>query len=210
MLLYRLINRAILLWPQLLANSATFLQYSVKEQPANCSVWRDSKTTSTDVCAISNCQLQPYSTLGLCLVTQHTHKIRESFAQISLHWDAQFIRICANVGGPHVVQIFWNLSLSRCWTNYMVTICCQLQTLSCLVQMASVRRSLFNNTERAKFLNQLVTGIKEILESPQVYYFYFWPMSQSLGMLSSCILASFNLLATTKMLTVMYYRIALF
>jgi exportin-7 len=33
--------------------------------------------------------------------------------------------------------------------------------------MASVRRSLFNNTERAKFLNQLVTGIKEILENPQ-------------------------------------------
>jgi len=47
-------------------------------------------------------------------------------------------------------------------------VCCKLQTLSCLVQMASVRRSLFNNTERAKFLNQLVNGIKEILENPQV------------------------------------------
>jgi len=42
------------------------------------------------------------------------------------------------------------------------------QTLSCLVQTASVRRSLFNNAERAKFLNQLVNGIKEILENPQV------------------------------------------
>ena len=41
------------------------------------------------------------------------------------------------------------------------------QALSCLVQIASVRRSLFNNTERAKFLNQLVNGVKHILENPQ-------------------------------------------
>lgn len=40
--------------------------------------------------------------------------------------------------------------------------------LSCLVQIASVRRSLFNNAERAKFLSQLVTGVKHILENPQV------------------------------------------
>lgn len=39
--------------------------------------------------------------------------------------------------------------------------------LSCLVQLASIRRSLFNNTERAKFLEQLVHGVKGILESPQ-------------------------------------------
>ncbi|KAK2573063.1 Exportin-7 [Acropora cervicornis] len=39
--------------------------------------------------------------------------------------------------------------------------------LSCLVQLASIRRSLFNNTERAKFLEQLVLGVKGILESPQ-------------------------------------------
>lgn len=39
--------------------------------------------------------------------------------------------------------------------------------LSCLVQIASVRRSLFNNTERAKFLQQLVNGVKYILEHPQ-------------------------------------------
>ena len=43
-----------------------------------------------------------------------------------------------------------------------------LQALSCLVQIASVRRSLFNNAERAKFLNQLVAGVKDILDSPQV------------------------------------------
>jgi len=38
--------------------------------------------------------------------------------------------------------------------------------LSCLVQIASVRRSLFNNAERGKFLNQLVTGVREILQNP--------------------------------------------
>jgi len=42
------------------------------------------------------------------------------------------------------------------------------QALSCLVQLASIRRSLFNNSERAKFLEQLVQGVKRILESPQV------------------------------------------
>jgi len=40
--------------------------------------------------------------------------------------------------------------------------------LSCLVQIASVRRSLFNNTERAKFLNQIVMGVRTVLENPQV------------------------------------------
>ncbi|XP_028966380.1 exportin-7 [Galendromus occidentalis] len=39
--------------------------------------------------------------------------------------------------------------------------------LSCAVQIASVRRSLFNNMERAKFLNQLVQGVRKILENPR-------------------------------------------
>ncbi|XP_074108338.1 ran-binding protein 16 isoform X1 [Cotesia typhae] len=39
--------------------------------------------------------------------------------------------------------------------------------LSCLVQLASVRRSLFSNTERAKFLTHLVNGVKHILQNPQ-------------------------------------------
>ncbi|CAH1784527.1 unnamed protein product, partial [Owenia fusiformis] len=39
--------------------------------------------------------------------------------------------------------------------------------LACLVQIASVRRSLFDNSQRARFLNQLVTGVKVILENPQ-------------------------------------------
>uniref|UniRef100_A0A8C4V5T0 Exportin 7 n=1 Tax=Falco tinnunculus TaxID=100819 RepID=A0A8C4V5T0_FALTI len=49
------------------------------------------------------------------------------------------------------------------------TLSCNLlkQVLSCLVQIASVRRSLFNNAERAKFLSHLVDGVKRILENPQ-------------------------------------------
>ena len=41
-----------------------------------------------------------------------------------------------------------------------------LQTLACLVQVASIRRSLFNNSERARFLNCLVQGVKSILQNP--------------------------------------------
>ena len=40
--------------------------------------------------------------------------------------------------------------------------------MSCLVQIVSVRRSLFNAVERGKFLNDVVKGIKGILENPQV------------------------------------------
>ncbi|XP_076033625.1 ran-binding protein 16 isoform X1 [Oratosquilla oratoria] len=39
--------------------------------------------------------------------------------------------------------------------------------LSCLVQIASVRRTLFSNEERAKFLSQLVSGVRNILQNPQ-------------------------------------------
>ncbi|XP_052757223.1 exportin-7-B isoform X2 [Galleria mellonella] len=39
--------------------------------------------------------------------------------------------------------------------------------LACLVQIASVRRSLFSNTERAKFLNRLAAGVLRILENTQ-------------------------------------------
>ncbi|XP_076102861.1 exportin-7-like [Mytilus galloprovincialis] len=40
-------------------------------------------------------------------------------------------------------------------------------SLSCIVQIASVRRSLFNGTERSQFLNQIVVGVRNILENPQ-------------------------------------------
>lgn len=49
-----------------------------------------------------------------------------------------------------------------------LTLCLCVQVLSCLVQIASVRRSLFNNAERAKFLSHLVDGVKRILANPQV------------------------------------------
>ncbi|XP_026489379.1 exportin-7-A [Vanessa tameamea] len=39
--------------------------------------------------------------------------------------------------------------------------------LACLVQLASVRRSLFCNSERAKFLNRLAAGVMRILEDTQ-------------------------------------------
>eukprot|EP00794_Sanderia_malayensis_P005744 gene5744-6446_t len=39
--------------------------------------------------------------------------------------------------------------------------------MGCYVQLASVRRSLFDSTERAKYLQELVNGAKRILESPQ-------------------------------------------
>lgn len=42
------------------------------------------------------------------------------------------------------------------------------QSITCLVQLASVRRSLFNNVERTNFLAQLVKGVRSILEQPQV------------------------------------------
>ena len=38
--------------------------------------------------------------------------------------------------------------------------------LSCLVQMTSVRRSIFSNVERLQFLNRLVEGVQQILENP--------------------------------------------
>ncbi|CAB3261177.1 unnamed protein product [Arctia plantaginis] len=39
--------------------------------------------------------------------------------------------------------------------------------LACLVQLASVRRSLFNSTERSKFLNKLCEGVLRILANTQ-------------------------------------------
>jgi exportin-7 len=39
-------------------------------------------------------------------------------------------------------------------------------SLSCLVQISSVRRSLFSNTERAQFLVHLIQGVRYILENP--------------------------------------------
>lgn len=42
-----------------------------------------------------------------------------------------------------------------------------LQSISCLVQLSSIRRSLFSTTERGNFLAQIVKGAKQVLQSPQ-------------------------------------------
>ncbi|XP_053977684.1 exportin-7 isoform X2 [Hylaeus anthracinus] len=39
--------------------------------------------------------------------------------------------------------------------------------LSCLVQIASVRRSLFSNPERAQFLKHLINGVTNIIQNPR-------------------------------------------
>ncbi|RUO96107.1 hypothetical protein BC936DRAFT_142618 [Jimgerdemannia flammicorona] len=50
------------------------------------------------------------------------------------------------------------------------------QVMECLVQVASVRRSLFNEEERSKFIVQMMTGIRDILvvsqgmEDPNNYH----------------------------------------
>lgn len=41
-------------------------------------------------------------------------------------------------------------------------------SLSCLVQLSAIRRSFFNNNERLKYLNELCSGVKKILETSAV------------------------------------------
>lgn len=43
-------------------------------------------------------------------------------------------------------------------------------SLSCLVQLSAIRRSFFNNAERLKYLNELCTGVKKILETSIVSF----------------------------------------
>eukprot|EP00095_Tigriopus_kingsejongensis_P007054 maker-scaffold146_size311726-snap-gene-2.19 protein:Tk07054 transcript:maker-scaffold146_size311726-snap-gene-2.19-mRNA-1 annotation:"Exportin-7" len=72
--------------------------------------------------------------------------------QIPTSWRPAFLEV-------GTLQLFFDL-----YTALPVTL--SPLALSCLVQIASVRRSLFNNAERGKFLNQLVTGVREILQNP--------------------------------------------
>lgn len=73
--------------------------------------------------------------------------------QIPTSWRSAFLDFAT-------MQLFFDL-----YAGLPVTL--SPLALSCLVQIASVRRSLFNNTERAKFLNQIVVGVRSILENPQ-------------------------------------------
>eukprot|EP00094_Tigriopus_californicus_P008312 TCALIF_08008-PA protein Name:"Similar to XPO7 Exportin-7 (Gallus gallus)" AED:0.12 eAED:0.13 QI:660/0.86/0.81/1/0.93/0.93/16/0/1134 len=72
--------------------------------------------------------------------------------QIPTSWRPAFLEVST-------LQLFFDLYSS-------LPVSLSPLALSCLVQIASVRRSLFNNAERGKFLNQLVTGVREILQSP--------------------------------------------
>ncbi|XP_065265466.1 ran-binding protein 17 isoform X3 [Emys orbicularis] len=73
--------------------------------------------------------------------------------QIPTNWRTIFLE-------PETLDLFFDLYHS------LPPVLSQL-ALSCLVQFASTRRSLFSNPERAKYLGNLIKGVKRILENPQ-------------------------------------------
>ncbi|NXD66482.1 RBP17 protein, partial [Eolophus roseicapillus] len=73
--------------------------------------------------------------------------------QIPTNWRTIFLE-------PETLDLFFDLYHS------LPPMLSQL-ALSCLVQFASARRSLFSNPERAKYLGNLIKGVKHILENPQ-------------------------------------------
>ncbi|XP_006864910.1 PREDICTED: ran-binding protein 17 [Chrysochloris asiatica] len=73
--------------------------------------------------------------------------------QIPTTWRTIFLE-------PETLDLFFNLYHS------FPPLLSQL-ALSCLVQFASTRRSLFSSPERAKYLGNLIKGVKRILENPQ-------------------------------------------
>uniref|UniRef100_A0A8C8SN85 RAN binding protein 17 n=1 Tax=Pelusios castaneus TaxID=367368 RepID=A0A8C8SN85_9SAUR len=73
--------------------------------------------------------------------------------QIPTNWRTIFLE-------PETLDLFFDLYHS------FPPVLSQL-ALSCLVQFASTRRSLFSNPERAKYLGNLIKGVKRILENPQ-------------------------------------------
>jgi exportin-7 len=77
-----------------------------------------------------------------------------STVQIPTYWRPAFLEL-------NSLQLFFDL--------YHV-LPCRLSSLalSCLVQITSIRRSLFNNAERIKFLSRLVNGATEILKTSHV------------------------------------------
>ncbi|XP_067588976.1 ran-binding protein 17 isoform X5 [Pseudorca crassidens] len=77
--------------------------------------------------------------------------------QIPTAWRTIFLE-------PETLDLFFNLYHS------LPPLLSQL-ALSCLVQFASTRRSLFSSPERAKYLGNLIKGVKRILENPQHWEF---------------------------------------
>ncbi|KAG8202063.1 hypothetical protein JTE90_010427 [Oedothorax gibbosus] len=73
--------------------------------------------------------------------------------QIPTSWRPAFLDF-------NSLQLFFDLY--HCLTPEV-----SVTALLCIVQIASVRRTLFDNEERPKYLSQLVNGIKSILENSQ-------------------------------------------
>ncbi|XP_033617364.1 ran-binding protein 17, partial [Fukomys damarensis] len=73
--------------------------------------------------------------------------------QIPTTWRTIFLE-------PETLDLFFNLYHS------LPPLLSQL-ALSCLVQFASTRRSLFSSPERTTYLGNLIKGVKRILENPQ-------------------------------------------
>lgn len=76
----------------------------------------------------------------------------QSTVQIPTSWRPAFM-------DGNTIQLFFDLY--RVLPPSLASV-----ALSCLVQIASIRRSFFNYSERAKFLQQLVSGVKYMLENP--------------------------------------------
>ncbi|KAI8427083.1 hypothetical protein MSG28_014721, partial [Choristoneura fumiferana] len=75
--------------------------------------------------------------------------------QIPTSWRGSFL-------GGGTLELFFELQQSLGGGGGLAGL-----ALACLVQLASVRRSLFGNNERAKFLNRLAHGVLRILENTQ-------------------------------------------
>jgi exportin-7 len=73
--------------------------------------------------------------------------------QVPTSWRSDFL-------DPATLQLFFDL-----YAALPPDLSCI--SLRCLVQMTSVRRSLFNTQERQTFLNNLAQGVKRILNNPQ-------------------------------------------
>lgn len=93
----------------------------------------------------------PYTTSSLSPLPLITSAF--SFFQIPTNWRPAFLDL-------NYLTLFFDL-------YHMLPSRLSSLALSTLVQITSVRRSLFSNSERAKFLGTLVANIKNILENSQ-------------------------------------------
>jgi len=66
-------------------------------------------------------------------------------------------------------QTFLDFSILHLFIDLYMVVPINLSSmaLSCFVQLASIRRSLFDSTERSKYLQELMNGVKKALSHPQ-------------------------------------------